>query len=203
MNLPPRLPESGKWGALFAWLNQLRDVVDSFKPLPSHNVRVTRTRVGTGLLGVAAAESEPASPAVSVERFRLKSMGTNVLVCRTWDGTSEGDTDTFVAKPTKLQPRIAYERIDGVLWTYTYPSNTERVASATGQPDEQQNIVPRYLVPATYTGPGPGFPTVVYPGDEIFAAQFEDALFVADGVTPVYYQDLNVDGRAWAKVYGT
>lgn len=58
MKLPQRLPESGKWGALFAWLNELRDSVDAQKPLASHNVRVTHTRVGTGLLGVAAGVSE-------------------------------------------------------------------------------------------------------------------------------------------------
>lgn len=199
MRLPKKLDGSSP---LVAWANNLIDWVQSDRLVSVVGGKLQQTVSGRTLTIDTGGGGAPAA-AVGVQRFRLKSIGTNVLVCRTWDGTTEGATDTFVAKPTKLQPRILYEYLDGRLWTYTYPSNTQRVASSTGQPDEQQNIVPRFLGAMSFTGPGPGFPTVVYPGDEIFAAQFEDALFTADGVTPVYYQDLNVDGRAWAKVYGT
>lgn len=203
MPIPPnRVLSESHFGS--AW-NKMRETGRSLQPLQSPGLRTHDTVHGT------IHEIDPAPPAygeqpapaasLSLQRFRLQSVASGVLVCRTWDGTTEGTTDTMVALPFKLRP-VAYEFIDGRLIVYAYSSNTDRIASSSGIPDEQQNIVPRYLVPRQFTGPGPGFPTITYPGDEIFAAQFETPLLLASGF-PVFYQDVNVDARAWAKVYGS
>lgn len=203
MPIPPnRVLSDSHFSA--AW-NKMRETGRSLQPLQSPGLRTHDTTHGTiHELDPALppyGESEPPPAAVSLQRFRLKAIAAGVLVCRTWDGTTEGNTDMIVAMPTKLQP-VAYEFIDGRLLVYTYPSNVDRIASSNGIPDEQQNIVPRFIIPVQFAGPGPGFPQITYPGDEIFAAQFEDPLFFAGGI-PVYHQDVNVDGRAWAKVYGS
>lgn len=185
---------------LAAWCNKLRRAVLARTPRPGLGYKLRETTTGFSQ-EIIPGQGGKSAPALSLQRFRLKSIGVSVLVCRTWDGTTEGNVDTMVAMPFKLRP-VGYEYIDGRLITYAYGSNVNRVASATGIVDEPQNIVPRYLVPVQFTGPAPGFPVINYPGDEIFAEQFESPLFTASGA-PVYYQDLNVDGRAWAKVYGT
>lgn len=181
MKLPQRLPESGKWGALFAWLNQLRDAVDSQKPLPSHNVRVTHTRVGTGLLGVAAADE-----GTSVVRLVFKEMQDDYIVCRSWDGTNEGTADIFVAKPPKLRASVTEETLDGIDFEYSYvTTGTEKYVSrtSTNQSDntaETQKIVPRFI-----------------PDDEIFAIAASTGIETVDAES-VSMLDLNVDARAWA-----
>lgn len=186
---------------LAAWLNKLRRAVLARTPRPGLGYKLRETTTGFMQEIIPGQGGQPPPAAVSLKRFQLKSIGVGVLVCRTWDGTTLGATDTIVAMPTKLQP-VQYEYIDGRLLVYSYPSNVDRIASSSGIPDEQQNIVPRFIVPVQFTGPGPGFPVINYPGDEIFAAEFEDPIFYAGGI-PVYHQDVNVDGRAWAKVYGS
>lgn len=181
MNLPQRLPESGKWGALFAWLNQLRDAVDSQKPLPSHNVRVTHTRVGTGLLGVAQAED-----GTSVVRLVFKEMQDDYIVCRSWDGTNEGTTDIFVGKPPKLRTSVTEETLDGTDFEYTYTVTgadafVSRISeNQSDNTTELQKVVPRYII-----------------GDEIFAVSAATGIETVDAEA-VALLDLNLDARAWA-----
>jgi len=39
--------------------------------------------------------------------FRLKSIQNDYLTCRTWDGTTDGSTDVYVAKPFLLRHALA------------------------------------------------------------------------------------------------
>lgn len=184
---------------LVPWLNGLLKAGKASRIKPGRGYRVKVSPEGTILEIDALGGGGAAAPALSLQRFRLKSIGANTLTCRTWDGSSEGATDVLVAKPTKLRNAIVTELIDARVITYSYPSNIERVAAATGFPDEQQNIVPRYLGPYSYVNAQAQ--TVTYSGDEIYAAQFSTPIIATP--TPVYYLDVNVDGRAWAKKYGT
>jgi hypothetical protein len=111
--------------------------------------------------------------------YRLKSIQSEYLTCRTWNGTTEGGTDIYVAKNHKLRCSIASAVIDGVTVTYTYPlaDNVSRTATITTT-SEDQVIVPRYLV-----------------NDLIFAVESSSGT----GVSGKTLIDLNVDGRAWAK----
>lgn len=116
-----------------------------------------------------------------VQMYRVKSVQGDYLTCRTWDGTTEGGSDVYVAKSYKLRTSIGSAVIDGVPVTYSYPSNVERTATISTS-NESQVIVPRYL-----------------PNDIIFVAS-ANATGVSVSGTPLKLIDLNADGRAWAKV---
>ncbi len=115
-------------------------------------------------------------------RFRVKSVAGDWLVCRTWNGEKEGDTDVLVAKSFLLRR----SRWDGVLHngvTYTYTSDVERTAT-NGTATETQVVVPAYVV-----------------GDEVWATR--NCLGGTGVWTPeeeqLVWLDDNRDGRAWAK----
>jgi hypothetical protein len=54
--LPPRLPERGRWAYLAHWLNRLRDYVQSLTPIQSFNTRTSHTATGVVREGRAAGE---------------------------------------------------------------------------------------------------------------------------------------------------
>jgi hypothetical protein len=48
IELPKPLPENpSPWGALYGWLNRLRECVQSVLPAPSSTIRHARTSMGT------------------------------------------------------------------------------------------------------------------------------------------------------------
>lgn len=63
--------------------------------------------------------------------YRIKSVEDDYLVCRTWNGTSEGGSDVNVAKQYKLRTSISSENIFGTSHTYTY-SNYASVTNVDG-----------------------------------------------------------------------
>jgi hypothetical protein len=116
-----------------------------------------------------------------VKRFRLKEVKSEYLVCRTWDGTTEGDSDVNVAKSPKLRCTITEEGLDGVVYEYAYTSNEERTSTDTDDnTTESQRIVPRFLV-----------------DDEIFAISCSTGV-TDDDDAEIGLMDLNLDARAWA-----
>lgn len=66
------------------------------------------------------------------------------LVCRTWDGATQGDEDVLVAKPWLLR-RTPFDgqRYGGIDYVYSTP--TQRAATL-GEETEHQIIIPRYIV---------------------------------------------------------
>ena len=44
--IPNRLPERGPFARLYAWLNQLRDYVESLRPVRSVNTLTNHTSIG-------------------------------------------------------------------------------------------------------------------------------------------------------------
>ncbi len=90
------------------------------------------------------------SGAAGLVTYRVKSVPTehNYLICRTWDGASEGARDVFVAKPFEAR-QPASETLAGIVVTYTYSAgpdalNDYRHATGTGI-DEQQVVVPYWF----------------------------------------------------------
>jgi hypothetical protein len=79
-------------------------------------------------------------------RFRVKEFGDypDSIVCRTWDGVSEGASDVHVGKPWDCR-RTPFDRQiwDGV--EYTYSGNLKRSAKKGGI-TETQVLVPAYLL---------------------------------------------------------
>jgi hypothetical protein len=59
---PPALPPIKKMRALTVWLNDLRAYCASLNPMPSANVRINHTAIGTSWESTAAAETSPKKP---------------------------------------------------------------------------------------------------------------------------------------------
>lgn len=81
--------------------------------------------------------------------YRVKSRTGEYLVCRTWDGTTEGSTDVKVAKSFSCR-RPTTETLGGVVITYAYTNgsdslNDSRTATGTGV-SETQMVVPYWTV---------------------------------------------------------
>ena len=121
----------------------------------------------------------------TVQRFRVKSVADDHIVCRTWDGKDEGLGDIKVAKPWILRKEpwaTSGRTIDGDSVTYDYTDGSEREAD-NGTTTEEQVIVPRYNE-----------------DDEIYAmfGILGDTGVVIDG-EELGWLDMNNDGRMWAK----
>ncbi len=157
-----------------AWQNRVRSAGVANRLLDGPNYRVKQLTTGKII------EWDQAGGAgESVTLYRFKSMGLNHINCRTWDGTTEGSSDVFIAKPFKLRFSITTETIRGTTFTYTGfdTTNQSRIATGGGN-QETQFITPMYLV-----------------NDLIYAMSATTLVTFAGG--PVSSVDLNADGRAF------
>lgn len=119
-----------------------------------------------------------ASGAQESRRFRVKSIAGDYLVCRTWNGEKEGDTDVKVAKRWRLR-RTPFDGLtDAAGRSYAYTSDVERVVTQGGL-TETQVVVPAYEV------------------DEEIEAR--SAPTGGTGVTDAPKWLEHGEGRAWAK----
>jgi len=110
-------------------------------------------------------------------------METEFIICRSWDGTTEGSVDVKIAKPPKLRFSITSETIDGTDVTYDGYDLTAQTRNATdGTTTETQVIVPRYLV------------------DDLIFASRANSLATDEDENPIGLMDENRDARAWASV---
>ena len=110
-------------------------------------------------------------------RYRVKGVYSTYLVCRTWDGTAEGGSDVYVAKPPHLRwyatawPGMTIVG-DDVTFTHallTSNMDGKRVAhdvTVTDNADQTEIIVPVWQWGNNDTGSGSG---VLGGYDEIFA----------------------------------
>lgn len=130
-------------------------------------------------------------PKKVAQRMRLKSVGYDYITCRTLDEDgNEGDEDIIVAKPEELQ-RTPWDgkTIAGVAYTISGVQARNATQSSPAA-NETQVVIPTYQVAVTN-----------YDGSVIFAVKPYGGTGVVDGDgVPVEWQDLNVAGRAWAKV---
>lgn len=90
------------------------------------------------------AESSQIQSISSASCLRVKSITGERITCHTWDGTTEGDTDIYVAKSFDTRQPDS-ETIAGTAYTYTYTSvdsyNDTR-DSDDGTDVETQVVVP-------------------------------------------------------------
>lgn len=160
------------------WHRRHQQATHSQRLLPGKGVRLKRLSGGTIVNAIPRGIG-----GVKLSLYRFKVMDEDFIVCRTWDGTNEGDKDILIAKPTKLRFSIDTETIDGIVGTYTaYDTTTQTRHASFGSPavEEDQVIVPRYLV-----------------DDEIYVMPAR-TLIVDDDGKDLGLIDINVDGRAWA-----
>ena len=115
-----------------------------------------------------------------IRRFEVVSVDDDYIVCIEPGDTSSDPKYYNIAKPYLLQ-RTPFDGETRDAISYAYTSATERTATDETYEEEDQVIVPNYVA-----------------GDIIYAA------FAPTGGTGVedasMWLDLNVDGRAWAKV---
>lgn len=126
--------------------------------LDSDTVRVEHSTRGITLRAEPMLAIRP-----SLSMFRLKSVPawsaqqpSNYVVARTYDGTTEGDTDIYIAKNVETR-QPASETIAGELWNYTYgtgadANNQYRTAvygSGGSQISESQVVTPYWICDTT------------------------------------------------------
>jgi len=92
------------------------------------------------------------SGSTTLQWLRVKDDLGSCLLCHSWDGTTEGATPIYVAKPYKLRITIAGENIENVAWAYTYTQLTGSGGihywqrNVTGGASLTQLITPDYLL---------------------------------------------------------
>jgi len=195
--LPLPKPLTGQSG-LERWLMQLRECVKQATPRDSESVKVTHTNQGAHLrLTLPPPASSPGTPGL-LKQFRVKSVQNDHLVCREFDGTTEGASDVLVAKPFNLR-RTGWHQASVVYTLEPYPGSPGTLT-----------VVYQYLSPvyrtATFSAQGGGTvvehqtirPIYVPNRSVIFAGQSENGTGVS-GVS-MDWIDANFDARAWAEV---
>lgn len=139
-------------------------------------------------------------PAVATP-FVYQSSDGDVLIGRQVYGLSDPPTvsseDVPIAKPYTHRPSVLFRGGH----TYAYTSDFERTDTLGGNV-ETQVLTPEYIAPDPVGPP-------ITPGDWIYALRapqssgvFYDPLGGA-ALAPVEWIQVNVDGRAWAKKFGT
>jgi hypothetical protein len=126
------------------------------------------------------------SGGASVTRYRVKEDLGACLKCVSWNGTTEGTSYIYVAKPFTLQNLRTSAIKQTITYTLTYSTDTEgsgykywvRTVSGSDGSLETQDITPPYLL-----------------NDEIRAASIPAETLDSQSCAAV---DLNNDGRAWA-----
>ncbi len=192
IDAPNPLPPLRNAKALGDWLNRLRDYTMSLAPMISEGVHTSRMAIGT-FRRVIPITSE------GITQFRIKDWeASDWLICRTWDGKTEGTNDVYVAKAYYLRADvfdgasidIVVESLDDMdslqvetrTLSYLYYSSTFRTVTDVGDSStENQIVIPRFLE-----------------DDTILAVPSTDLTVVREGQA-LHWVDLNCDARAWMK----
>lgn len=188
MNSPPRKQaEAGLFKDVWREFNRMIDYVREISPLNGLGIQTNRTANGTTF---NLKPTEPADPGSVVRQYRLKEVFDDYLRCRSWNGTTEGGEDVFIALPWRLR-RTPFDgqtlvfTSDGETYSasYVYESPTKRTKTIAGVP-EIQVILPQFQVDF----------------DLIYAIEVVEPLGITteDDAT-ITLLDINDDGRAWGR----
>jgi len=181
------------------WLERLRQFCRSLQILPGIGYKVRRTPSGT-VLEILPGGGAP----ISISTWKFESAGQDYIMCRPWDGTKVdmSGSATAIAMPDSLRGTLATERIDGIVWTYTYnaPPNQRRTAAGSGI-TEAQVITPRYVpyeLQAGIPSTDPTYGTLgAFKGSTIWAISCTTFALDQAGAS-IGLMDTNRAGRAWA-----
>ena len=182
MNAPDELRDGSRAAG---WLNKLLSFVKMTRLVEGVGYRLIQTTRGTAL------EIQPGKGGggSTLKHYRVKSIEGDFMTCREYDGTTEGETDVYIARDPELRrskfegQSIAYSSDgDSFTATYTYSSNTKRIKTI-GTNAETQVIVPYYKTDFTV----------------ILAAQSQNDTGVNDPDDADIFI-VEVTQRAWAKL---
>ena len=132
--------------------------------------------------------AEPRSDTQQIRQMEVVGVEGDYLICVAKNGSSAAAYDAArytVAKPYLLR-RTPFDGYTRNAISYTYTSATARTAVDADEDTETQEVVPAYVA-----------------GDVIYATRDVvggTGVTSRDGTTTVTWLDLNVDGRAWARV---
>ena len=168
----------------FLNLKLIRGESDSFEISESNAILKLKSGDGTG--GTTLSMFKLATPTAE----RQKVVEDDYVICRTWDGTTLGDTDVKVSKDYALRCSLTGETVMGVEYDYTYAADSEdastypqgKVRTVT-DPDnftEDQRVIRPWV-----------------PGEVIWAAKCSTGVTV-DSV-PVEWLEIK-PCRQWAKI---
>lgn len=142
----------GGGNPLTTWLNRIRRAIARRTLLPGIGYKVRQTEGGTVM------EILPGSggSAKFANLYIVKSAMPNYLVCRTYDGTTEGSEDVNVCKPFSAQ-QPSEETVATILINYTYSPgpdalNDFRLAESDDFNigiSEQQVVIPYWATTGT------------------------------------------------------
>jgi hypothetical protein len=178
------------------WLNKFLRAAKASAVVDSPEIRVSESTHGTTL-----SLRNKGGSGSAIRQFRIKTIQNDFYTCRAWNGTTEGDDDVYIARPFEHRVSTFNNRSidyssDGDVFTatYTYASATKRTKTVSGTA-ETQVLVPYFKADFHL----------------IYAVAVSDALTVGASNTaltdpndnPITLLDLNVDGRAWAKLEST
>lgn len=177
--------------------NRLVDYCREIAIVGGRNIHRTRTINGTLLVP----EAVQSSAGTTVDQYRIKSVENDFYTCRSWNGSEEGTSEVYVARPfehrvTQFNGRTIAFSSDGDAFsaTYAYTSTTKRTKTV-GTDAETQVLVP-YIKNDFHL---------------IYVVRVSQPLTAGEANTPITdpngsaikLLDLNVDGRAWAKLEAT
>lgn len=186
---PRKQRETGVFKEVWKAINDLIDYAREISPQQSmsQGVIVDRKSNGTGFKIIPSEVGESGL----VKQFRVQSQEDDYLVCKEFDGTTEGET-VNVAKPHGL--RVSGWNGQFVIYTleaplggaplsvtYTKVTASHRTSFTAPNTSEHQAIRPFYVNGQTV----------------IFASRSENGTGVSDAPDWI---DLNTDGRAYAKI---
>ncbi len=137
MTFPQQPNESTPLGH---WLRKLLRACIASRILPGSGYFVKTTATGT-ILEIRPGGGGSSKP----QPHRFKSMGTDHLICRTWDGTNQGTTDVLIAKPPTLWFSVASKVLRGTTITYSaYSLTGQSRTSTSASKTETELITPSY-----------------------------------------------------------
>jgi len=193
--MPQHLPKiPGGTDPRSIWERSVEERLREMRIMDVAGMVVNRTRRGTAII----AKPGKGGGGITISAYRFKRIGDaeaiDYIVCKSWDGTTEGETEINIALPFKMRASVTTEIIDGVTYNYSEWDTDAQTRVSTNAADatdtETQVITPRYIV-----------------DDLILAAPAFTGVLAAqpEGDTdhhnlPVTLQDLNVDARAYSRV---
>jgi hypothetical protein len=137
--IPPRPVGDDEAAHWFQWVHDFLTLRGNFIDTPQ--IRFEKTT--KGIRPILA--QQPGGTNFSLSLYRLKSVEDNYLVGRAWDGTTEGDTDVYIAKRPETR-EVPSAILYGVTYNYTYLAGPDALnysrVSDNGATTEAQLVTP-------------------------------------------------------------
>lgn len=111
---------------MVAWCRRLYRCVMQGRLLPGVGYRLKEVPSGTIL------EIIPGTGGSPLSLYRFKSNAANHIICRSWNGTTEGTVDVLIAKQPTIRNSVTNETLRGVAMTYSAFDLTAQTRLANG-----------------------------------------------------------------------